>query len=160
MKKLLFVAVVALMIGILFGVALSRVELVSGATGFVTTVQEPPLDRVKEDQIQVLSDKVILDVPDVQWAGFTDSNSMHPLLFAGANALQIIPQAPTDIVVGDVISFHAPLDEDMYIIHRVVYVGEDERGVYYIVKGDHNIVSDPGKVRFEQVDRILIGVIY
>jgi hypothetical protein len=34
------------------------------------------------------------------------------------------------------------------------------RGFYFIVKGDNNRVSDPGKIRFEQIDRVLFAIIW
>lgn len=160
MKNIILVALVALFVGFVFGATFMQVEFVNGATGFVTTVQEPPADRVGEDQIRVLQDKVIIDVQNVQWASFADSKSMHPFLFPGANALQLTPDSPDDIQIGDVITYVDSLDPNRFVIHRVVYVSEDNQGWYCIVKGDHNVVSDPGKIRFEQIDRVLIGVIY
>ncbi len=47
----------------------------------------------------------------------------------------------------------------MLIIHRVVEIGEDEQGTYFITKGDNNFFSD-GKVRFGQIKYVTIGVIY
>ena len=33
-------------------------------------------------------------------------------------------------------------------------------GIYFILKGDNNPEQDPGRVRFKQIKRVLIGVIY
>ncbi|MCA9477958.1 MAG: signal peptidase I [Nanoarchaeota archaeon] len=116
-----------------------------------------PSDHITEDQIRVYDDKVIINVEGAQWANFADTNSMDPFLDAGSNALQLVPTSPEDIKVGDIITYKYG---DERIIHRVVYIGEDEKGIYYIVKGDNNPTSDPGKVRFDQIDRVLFGIIY
>ncbi|MBN1175096.1 hypothetical protein JXA48_00475 [Candidatus Woesearchaeota archaeon] len=133
----------------------------ASATGSVVAYdQYSPQNHVTEDQILVYKDRVVLDVPDVKWASIADTNSMDPFFDSGANVLQIIPQFPSDIAVGDVVSYSPQGSPAKHIIHRVVYIGEDEEGLYFILKGDNNAVSDPGKVRFEQIDRVLIGVIY
>ena len=119
-----------------------------------------PQDRVVEDQIKVMEDEIIITVPDASWATFTDTHSMDPILFKGANALQVEPQNSEDIKEGDIISYVPKDGTERLIIHRVVYIGEDEEGIYYIVKGDNNKVSDPGKVRFNQVKKVLFAVIY
>ncbi len=146
--------------GFLASQLISSVGLVSGVPTN-SPEQLSPQDRISEDQIMVFEDEVVLKVPNVQWASFTDTNSMDPFLDAGANALQFIPESPSDIGVGDIISY-LPDDSDdsVRIIHRVVYVGEDENGTYYIVKGDNNAVADPGKVYFEQVYRVLFAIIW
>src|SRR3989338_6680258 len=66
-----------------------------------------PQDHVKESQIIVLEDKVILDIKDVSWTTFTDTNSMDPLLDTGSNGIEIKPKSIEDIKIGDVISYHS-----------------------------------------------------
>jgi signal peptidase I len=105
----------------------------------------------------VYEDRIIIDVEGAEWATFKDTNSMDPFLDKGANALQMVPLSPEEIQVGDIVSYTLGSER---IIHRVVYIGEDEKGIYYIVKGDNNPTSDPGKVRFSQIDRVLFAIIY
>ena len=47
----------------------------------------------------------------------------------------------------------------MLIVHRVVEKGIDEQGVYFITKGDNNNIDDC-KIRFKDIDTVLIAVIY
>lgn len=126
----------------------------------VPTDQLSPQDHVNENQIEVYKDKVVLDVANVQWASFSDTNSMDPYFDTGANALQLIPESPSDIAVGDIVSYSPQGSPAKHVIHRVVYIATDNEGIYYIIKGDNNKVADPGKVRFDQIDRVLIGIIY
>ena len=116
-----------------------------------------PGNWVTQDQIKVYEDKVVLDVKQATWVGFTNTNSMDPFLDQGANALEITPTDPYSITSGDIISYHSPYG---VIVHRVVERGEDEQGVYYLVKGDNNTIEDPAKVRFKDVQGVLVAVIY
>ncbi|MEK6858035.1 MAG: hypothetical protein AABX39_05605 [Nanoarchaeota archaeon] len=115
-----------------------------------------PYDWVKEEQIKVYSDKIVLEIPDAKWAKFSDTNSMDPLFDVDANVLQIVPKNNADVHTGDIISYETSQGT---IIHRVVELGYD--GDWYaITKGDNNQQNDPEKVRFSQVKKIVVGVIY
>jgi len=117
-----------------------------------------PMDRVKESQIYVTKDRVIIDMENVEWAKFTDTNSMDPIIDTGSNALEISPDSIGDLQVGDIISYTTHFTEGT-IIHRIVEIGDD--GEWYArVKGDNIDFEDPGKVRFDQVERVVIGIIY
>jgi signal peptidase I len=61
--------------------------------------------------------------------------------------------------VGDIISFWSATIETT-VIHRIVEVGKDNQGVYFVTKGDNNLYKDPEKVRFEQVKGVVVGIIY
>lgn len=118
-----------------------------------------PADRVSENQIHVYNDKVILDIPQASWASFTDSNSMDPFLDKGTNSIEITPESPQSIHVGDIISYQSKATNDL-IVHRVISKSVDEKGVFFLVKGDNNPSIDPQKIRFEEIHGILVGVIY
>lgn len=135
-------------------------SLISGnVIGVDVTDKYSPSDIVKQEDIQVYSDKIIINVDNPQWAMFTDTNSMDPVFDKGANALQIVPESEKKIDVGDIISFTTEYD-DATIIHRVIETGYDNNGWYAITKGDNNPNVDQGKRRFKDVKKLLIGVIY
>ena len=46
------------------------------------------------------------------------------------------------------------------VIHRIAEISNDEQGWYAIVKGDNNEAPDPERVRFEQIKKVLVGVLY
>lgn len=123
------------------------------------TEQLSPIDRVKEHQILVYDDRVVIDLKQVRWATFSDTNSMDPVIDQGANALEIIPQDPAEVTVGDIVSYTSLFTEGI-IIHRVIEIGEDELGWYFRAKGDNLVAPDPGKIRFDQVKGIVVGIIY
>ena len=118
-----------------------------------------PSNRIKKEQIHVYSDKIIIDLANAQWAQFTDTNSMDPVLDIEANSFEIIPSSTDDIHVGDIISYK-PESFKGLIVHRVVETGQDSKGWYVITKGDNLAKPDPEKVRFEQISGVLVGIIY
>ncbi len=118
-----------------------------------------PRDRIDEKQIHVLKDKVVIDIENPEWSSFTDTNSMDPVIDKGANAIHIVPEKPEDIVVGDIVAYKSKYADGTFI-HRVTGIGFDDEGIYYILKGDNNPSTDPGKVRFDQIERVLVAIIY
>lgn len=113
-----------------------------------------PYDRIKEDDLQLFPDKLIINLP-VVLASYTNTNSMDPVLDEQATGLEMIPRAEEDIHVGDIVAYESGLD---LIPHRVVQISEDEKGWYAIVKGDNS--ENIEKIRFKQIKYILIGVLY
>jgi hypothetical protein len=118
-----------------------------------------PYDRISENQIHVYNDRIVIDLQNAEWASFTDTNSMDPVIDKGANAIQIVPHSPDDIHLGDIVSYKSSLVSGT-IIHRVVKIGQDSEGWYAILKGDNLSQEDPEKVRFDQVQRVVVAIIY
>ncbi|MFH0874449.1 MAG: hypothetical protein V1859_00800 [archaeon] len=127
--------------------------------GFANEEKSSPSDWVKENQIHVSDERIIIDIKDAEWASFTDTNSMDPLIDEGANAIEIIPSSPGEIKVGDIVSYKSDY-ADGTIIHRIINIGFDDKGWYATMKGDNNPREDPGKVRFSQIKRVLVAIIY
>jgi len=120
---------------------------------------QSPQDHIKQEAIHVFNNKIIIDVEDASWSTFTDTNSMDPFIDTGANGLEIKPTRFSQIKVGDIISYK-PTGKNSLVIHRVVATGTDSKGWYAKTKGDNNPTLDPGKIRFSQINGVLIGVIY
>ncbi|MBD3361592.1 hypothetical protein GF358_02240 [Candidatus Woesearchaeota archaeon] len=116
-----------------------------------------PHDWIKEQDIKMYNDGVTINLENPQWAVFADTNSMDPIIDAGAHAIEIIPKTPDDVHVGDIVSYQSGSST---IIHRVIKTGEDSKGWYAEFKGDNNPVKDPEKVRFKDIKRIVVAVIY
>lgn len=116
-----------------------------------------PQDWVSESNINVYKDRVVIYVDNPEWARFTDTNSMDPVFDAGSNAIEIVPTSPDQIKEGDIVSFDYKEDS---IIHRVIATGYDDKGWFMLTKGDNNQKVDPQKTRFEDVNRVVIAIIY
>lgn len=118
-----------------------------------------PSDWVNESQIHVFKDRVQLDIKGAVWSDFADTNSMDPFLDANSNGIEIRPESAEQIHVGDIISYKSGY-ADGILIHRVIEKGVDDKGFYFKVKGDNNSLRDPGKIRFSQIEGVLVGIIY
>lgn len=116
-----------------------------------------PRDRIKQEDIHVYDDRVYLNITGTEWAEFDNTNSMLPTFDRGHNTLEFVPHNESDIVVCDIVSYQS---NDNVIIHRVMEIDEDEDGWYAILKGDNNKVDDPGKVRFNQIKGVVVGILY
>jgi hypothetical protein len=133
----------------------NRVVLTDGRTDEVPS----PSSWIREEDIGVYSQRVVLDIEDPQWATFTDTHSMEPVLSSRSYAIEVVPQSADQINIGDIVSYKSKY-ADGIIIHRVVDKGEDSDGVYFILKGDNNDRVDPGRIRFEQIQRVVVAIIY
>jgi hypothetical protein len=118
-----------------------------------------PSDRISESQIYVTNDKVIIAVKNSEWASFTPTHSMEPVLNEHSNAIEVSPKSESEINVGDIVSYNSEYS-DGTIIHRVARIGYDDKGWYCIAKGDNNPSEDPGKIRFSQIERVVVAIIY
>ena len=124
-----------------------------GITGEV--VSEPGNFLVNND-VLVYDDEVVVKIPNARLVNYRDTGSMAPVLGAGMNGIVVSPESEEDINVGDIISFWKGKE---IVVHRVVEKGVDSLGTYFITKGDRNDFND-GKIRFEEIEGLLVGVIY
>ncbi|MFA5060709.1 MAG: signal peptidase I [Candidatus Pacearchaeota archaeon] len=125
-------------------------------TGLTIKENLSPSNRITNDDILVYNDKIVLKIPNITISNYADTGSMKPFLDENTNGIKIVPKSPSDIQVGDIISFRS---SGKLIVHRVIEKGIDEKGVYFLTKGDNNQLND-GKVRFEDVEYITIGVLW
>jgi hypothetical protein len=124
---------------------------------FLPQEKPHPANHITEDQIHVYEDRIEISASRLEWGRIEDTNSMDPLFDEGANTLEVRPQTTEDLSVGDIVTYHLG---ESHIIHRIIEIGEDSQGWYCIAKGDNLQYPDPEKVRFEQIERLLIGIIY
>lgn len=118
-----------------------------------------PGDWIKEDQIYIYQDRIVIFLPNPTVSFFADTNSMDPSIDFTANGIEIKPQSPEQIQVGDIIVFKPNLNKNEYIVHRVIEIGTDELGWYCITKGDNALQND-GKIRWPQVEAVMVIIIY
>lgn len=114
-----------------------------------------PYNRIKEDDLQLFPDKLIINFPGIALASYTDTNSMDPLLDEKTTGVEVIPRTEEEIHIGDIVAYESNND---LIPHRVIQIGGDEQGWYAIVKGDNSESLE--KIRFKQIKYVLIGVFY
>ncbi len=134
-------------------------NIVTRILGTTNEEKASPYDRISESMIKVEKDKVSINIQNAEWSRFTDTNSMDPIIDEAANAIQIVPKSEAEIHIGDIVSYVSDY-ADGIIIHRVVEIAYDEKGWYCIMKGDNNPRIDPGKIRFSQIRRVVVAIIY
>ncbi len=118
-----------------------------------------PADRIEESDVIVHTSNVVIDISNARLREFIDSNSMDPLIDRGTTTIEIKPKKASEIKVGDIISYNVE-DYDYAFVHRVVEIGEDNEGDYFITQGDNYWIEDPDKVRFSQIEGIVVGILY
>ncbi|MBS3108793.1 hypothetical protein J4409_02880 [Candidatus Woesearchaeota archaeon] len=116
-----------------------------------------PYDRIKDSQIYVFDDKVVLQIKDASLAEYANTNSMDPLLDEYATGIEVEVKSEDELHVGDVVAYETDIG---LIAHRIIEISYDNDGKYFILKGDNNNGSDPYKIRFNQIKYVLVGVIY
>lgn len=130
----------------------------SGFTGFVigSNSLSTPSNFLDNKDILIYPDRVVLNVGGATLSSYDSTGSMIPALGSGVNGIVVKPESDAEISVGDIISFR---NGNRIIVHRVIYKGIDDQGVYFITKGDNSEVSD-GKIRFEDVEHVVVALVY
>jgi len=113
-----------------------------------------PGDWIKLADIRMTETSIIINVENASLSQYAPTGSMKPVFDAGANGIRIVPNAPEDINIGDIVTFG-----ESNIVHRVVEKGIDEEGYWFITKGDNNALDD-GMIRFSDINYVTIGVLY
>ncbi|MEE9525585.1 MAG: signal peptidase I [Candidatus Woesearchaeota archaeon] len=155
MRKSAYLAVASFIVGFLVAAMLYSGE-VRHAFSLDSARLEGPSDHIETSDLKVFKDKAVIEKENLQWARILDTHSMEPVLNSNSISLELLPHLPSDIELGDIISYKAG---SIVIIHRVVEIGNDGQW-YAITKGDNNKEIDPDKVRFEQIKGVVVGVLY
>lgn len=124
-----------------------------GITGLAVDV---PSDFVKDENVKIYEDKIVIEIEGARLSTYDSTGSMLPTLGKGVSGLTVEPKSADEIDVGDIVSFKR---NGKLIVHRVVRKGIDGGGVYFVTKGD-NSPADDGKIRFEDIERVLVGLVY
>ena len=117
---------------------------------------EAPGNWIQESQIHVYDNAIVIDVENADLARYAPTGSMKPVLDKDSTGIRIKPESEEEINVGDIVTFER--DNDL-IIHRAIEKGEDSDGIYFITQGDNSNVTD-GKIRFNEIKYVTIGVIW
>lgn len=118
-----------------------------------------PYNWISEYDIEIYNDRIVIHIENASLSRYDDSRSMIPILGEGSNGIRIVPKSEEDIHIGDIVTYEAEWIDGL-VVHRVVYIGEDSLGRYFILKGDNNSESDPERVRFDQIRYVTVALIY
>ena len=118
--------------------------------------KEQPSNWISEKDIRVFPDKIVINIENAGISKYADTGSMLPTLGENANGIRVKPKSAEQINIGDIVTYERAGD---LIIHRVVAKGNDVKGDYFILKGDNNSEND-GKIYFEEIKYVTVGLIY
>ena len=121
--------------------------------------REGPKDRIKDSDINVHGSGVRIDISNANYRAYIDSNSMDPLIDAGTTTIEVKPKYASEIKVGDIVAYDVK-GYDYAFVHRVADIRNDAEGVYFVTKGDNYWQEDPDKVRFKDIEGIVVGILY
>lgn len=170
LKRLIFWILTLVLVGFVATIALSGengLNMQNPADSGLDSLNEAgngldlpsPGNHILEDSIHVYKDKIVIDIENARWAKFLDSNSMDPIIDSGANSIELVPKSPEQLQVGDIVSYESKYAEGIFI-HRIIEIGEDELGWYCRLKGDNLDNIDPGRIRFNQIHGVVVGILY
>jgi signal peptidase I len=120
------------------------------------TNNKAPGNWIQEKDITIKGEYIQIHAPNASLSKYAATGSMKPTLDKGTNGIRIPPQGEETIQEGDIISYKWG---NNIIVHRVIEKGKDEKGTYYITKGDNNNLTD-GKIRYKDILYITIGVLW
>ena len=115
-----------------------------------------PGNWINEKNIQVYDDRIVIKIDNARISRYEATGSMLPVLGENANGIEIVPFSSNQIQIGDIITFQKG---EKLIVHRVIEKGKDNKGDYFITKGDNNDEAD-GRVYFSQIKYVTIGLVY
>ncbi len=142
---------------LLFGVLFVSNSNLPFGTGLVVQNRNVmPSNRISDDNITVFNNRIVIRVANATVSNYANSGSMEPILGKGANGIRIVPRSTEDIRVGDIVSYKFG---KMLVVHRVIKKGRDNKGVYFIMQGDDNIMND-GKIRFGNIKYVTVGILW
>ena len=142
-----------------------------------------PSDYLNDSQIHIYEDQVCIDIANASFSNYAATGSMVPVLNQNANGIRIVPKNESEIHIGDLITYSlrtcndtkdygigvelqndsnitkVQICDDEFIIHRIVKIGNDSEGVYFIPKGDANYIPD-NKIRFSDIRYKTVILIY
>lgn len=134
--------------------SLSTITTISGGiTGNVVAPQK----TLNAGDIEVYPNRIIINLANASISRYAPTGSMNPTLNENSKGIKIPVTNKEQLHVGDIITYEDENEE--LVIHRIIAKGFDERGEFYITKGDNNLVSD-GKIRYEQIRYKLVALVY
>jgi signal peptidase I len=125
-------------------------------TGFSVNDRQSPSNWIKESDILLYEDRVVIFISNASISSYENSGSMVPQFDDKSKGVRVKPSFPEQISIGDIVSFR---NSDNLIVHRVIEKGTDSKGIYFITQGDKNIFTDQ-KIRFEDIEYVTVAVLW
>jgi len=135
------------------------IRLLKSQLNMSKDIEISPSSRISSEDIHIYDDRVVIYLKNAFPVRFFDSRSMHPLINKNAFALEVAPESHEALEVGDIIGYKSKAF-NITVVHRIINISQDEQGWYALTKGDANPQPDSEIVRFDDVQGVLVGLIY
>lgn len=118
------------------------------------SVDYAPSLQINKNQLYEQSFVDFLSMNKLSISDVTGTGSMKPCISRTSIIIYRNDFTEDNLKIGDIVydTFHK-------VLHRIVKIGQDEKGKYYIVQGDNNEIYD-GKIRFSDIKGVVVGIIY
>lgn len=145
-------------LGLLFVYLTDDLYLVDDTRPYTTI---SPCKKLDKKTIGFFSEKIIMNMTGINYtySSVWGTGSMLPFISKDSITLGMVLDNKTQICVGDIISY-LPENESIEILHQIVGVGEDDKGLYYTAKGYNYKTKDKEKIRREQIKKVVFAVVY
>lgn len=118
-----------------------------------------PSDWIKEEKIHVYPDRIVVRMSHPLFRRIYNTNSMDPLFDETTTTIEIPLNSEDELNIGDIVAYKTK-GYDYAILHRIINISSDEKGKYFVLKGDNNKDEDKERVRFSQIEGVVVGIIY
>ena len=112
---------------------------------------------ISPNTFNLTEDSLTINFNNITFFNITKGISMLPAIHDNSTQLYII-LGNNSLYMGDVVRFK--YEEYSYMHHRIIDIRNDEEGIYYITRGDNNLLNDDLRVRRENITHKLIGILY
>ncbi|MBS3074496.1 hypothetical protein J4447_03510 [Candidatus Pacearchaeota archaeon] len=156
--RTIIVVLISLISGFLLSQAIPQLNMIEKPLSLgITGSAVAPSYNIAPADITILPDMIIIKLSNASLSGYAATGSMLPVLNEDSKGIKIPVTSPEQLHAGDIITYRDKSGD--LVIHRIMSIGFDEKGTYYIMKGDNNIISD-GRIRFEQILYKLVVLVY
>lgn len=117
-----------------------------------------PFPRIPFNKIVWNDNMICVNISNLTLGTYTNTNSMIPVLDYGHYGVYYTPEFPQEVYEGDIVAFKLP-NISYNVIHRISKIGYDQEDWYAIVRGDR-FPSRKDKIRWHQIEKVLIAILY
>jgi len=104
------------------------------------------------------AEQIVIEYPNILISGVVGTGSMSPGISSQSMTIGTSAFNPYTLTPGQIIVYRDT--EGKTIIHRIYSVKSTPSGICYEAKGDANFYLDPECIKPEQIQRLILGVLF
>lgn len=124
-----------------------------------------PCHRINYDSINTFDTQTSINLAGITKGKTFNTGSMLPVINGNSTILYNQIAGENNLCIGDIIMYNETSAgcynkySDL-ALHRIIKKGADEKGTYFITKGDNNNIADDCKVRINDIRVVVVGILY